>query len=162
MSERGEFVIEEVRDLDAAWPELEVLLRDSHEYYMPIVGYGPSPDWIEEVKARFQPGAEAILLLVRSTGKPVGFANAAVRTSPGEPPPRFVYIDNVYVLAESRGSGIGTAIARHLEAWARNQGVSEIRLDVFANNEVAVTFWRQFGFTERAFNLSKRITGVAS
>jgi hypothetical protein len=49
MTEREDFEIEEVGDLEKAWPEIESLLRDSHEYYLPIVGYGPPPDWIEEV-----------------------------------------------------------------------------------------------------------------
>jgi ribosomal protein S18 acetylase RimI-like enzyme len=90
-------------------------------------------------------------------GKAVAFANAVIRTSPGSPPPRFAYIDNVHVLSESRGLGVGTAIARYLEAWAEALGIRELRLDVFANNEAAVAFWRAAGFGERAYSMSKRI-----
>ncbi|MPZ49654.1 MAG: GNAT family N-acetyltransferase [Dehalococcoidia bacterium] len=157
-----DFVIEEVRDLDAAWPELEALLRDSHEFYMPIVGYGPPVDWISEVQSRFRPGPDSMLLLARSEGRAVAFANAYLRTTPGSPPPRFIYVDNVYVLAEARGRGIGSALLSCFESWARERGVEEIRLDVFASNDHAVDFWRQAGFTIRAHSMSKSLAGAAS
>jgi GNAT superfamily N-acetyltransferase len=152
---KDDFVIEEVRDLDAAWPELEMLLRDSHEYYMPLVGYGPPPDWVEQTIERLRPGPEAMLVVARSSGRAVGFANALIRTAPGSPPQRFLYLDNVYVTEDSRGKGAGQAILARIESWATEQGISELRLDVFADNEMGVRFWEHVGFGLRAHSMRK-------
>jgi GNAT superfamily N-acetyltransferase len=151
-------VIEEINDLDAAWPALEALLKDSHEYYLPIVGYGPPSEWIEEIRERFRPGFEALLLLVRSGGEGVAFANAMVRTAPGSPPQRFAYLDNVYVLEKFRGYGIGTAVLAHVENWAARKGCKTLRLEVLAGNDLASEFWQVQGFAVRAYALSRPVT----
>jgi ribosomal protein S18 acetylase RimI-like enzyme len=152
-----DFVIEEVRDLETVWPKIEPLLRDSFEYYMPIVGYGPPADWVEEVQRRFKPGPDAILLLVKSEGKALAFANAMLRTAPGTPPQRFAYLDNVYVLAEARGRGIGRAVLEYVETWAGQCGVEAVHLEVLAGNDLAYEFWTRHGFEVDRYQLRKSL-----
>jgi GNAT superfamily N-acetyltransferase len=150
------FVIEEVRDLDAAWPELEALIRESHEFYLPIVGFGPPPNWVEEMQRRLEPSKEALILIARTAGRAVGFANAMIRT--GGNASRHLYVDNVYVRETARGNGAGSALLTHLEAWAREREIAELRLDVFTANAAAVRFWGNAGFAPRAHSMSKQLT----
>ena len=44
------------------------------------------------------------------------------------------------------GSGVGTALMRAGEAWARDRGLSTLSLDVWATNERALTFYRILGY----------------
>ena len=121
MTAEDDFVIEEVRDLDTAWPVLEPLLLESHAYYMPIVGCGPPDDWRREVQEGFQPGAAALILLAKVANEAAAFANAAIRSSPGSPPQRFAYLDNVYVREGMRGRGIGQASPGRRRSVGRGQ-----------------------------------------
>jgi len=154
---RKDFSIEEVEDLNVVWPELEALLKDSHFYYLPIVGYGPPPTWVEDMKARFKPGAEALILVGRLADVPVAFANAQVRTAAGSPPQRFAYLDNVYVVAEARGQGIGQAILARVQAWAAEKETDALHLDCLAGNDIGLNFWRGQGFDVRAYAMFRRI-----
>ncbi len=150
-------VIEEVRDLDAAWPALEALHVESHTYYMPIVGYGPPEDWRGEVQERFRPGPDALVLVAKVANEAAAFANAVIRNSPGSPPQRFAYLDNVYVREGMRGRGIGQAILASVEAWAAAKGADMIRLDVFANNDPGFEFWQRNGFEVLLHTMSRPV-----
>jgi len=157
MTAEDDFVIEEVRDLDTAWPVLEPLLLESHAYYMPIVGCGPPDDWRREVQEGFQPGAAALILLAKVANEAAAFANAAIRSSPGSPPQRFAYLDNVYVREGMRGRGIGRRLLAGVEAWAAAKGADTIRLDVFANNDLGFELWQRNGFEVRLHTMSRPV-----
>jgi ribosomal protein S18 acetylase RimI-like enzyme len=47
-----------------------------------------------------------------------------------------------------RRRGIGRALLRALEAYAREQCISEIGLDVYGHNEAAIALYRSTGFIE--------------
>ena len=58
------------------------------------------------------------------------------------------YIEGIYVEPEYRGQGIGGALLRHVEAWFRTQGCSEMATDALAEDESAQRFHAHVGFTE--------------
>ncbi|MDC0831572.1 GNAT family N-acetyltransferase [Geitlerinema sp. CS-897] len=59
---------------------------------------------------------------------------------------RHAHIFLVYVAPPHRRRGIASALVRHAETWARQRGDSQIGLQVFADNDRAVTLYRKLGY----------------
>ncbi|MEM8893772.1 MAG: GNAT family N-acetyltransferase [Bacteroidota bacterium] len=59
---------------------------------------------------------------------------------------RYGYIGFVYVRPEYRGKGVVQQIINGLNNWAKSQGISEVRLDVYAENDSAVRAYEKAGF----------------
>ncbi|MEY8761959.1 GNAT family N-acetyltransferase [Chryseobacterium tongliaoense] len=58
----------------------------------------------------------------------------------------FAYLGFMYVKPEYRGRGINKLILDELIGWSRSKGISEIRLDVYDQNEAAVKAYEKAGF----------------
>lgn len=56
-----------------------------------------------------------------------------------------LWLDDLFVLPEERGTGVGTALMRHLARIARDQGCGRIEWTVNASNGRAITFYRKHG-----------------
>ena len=59
-------------------------------------------------------------------------------------------IDNIMVLDEHRGNGIGTKLMAHLISLAIEYRVDNITLEVRISNEIAKNLYKKFGFHEVA------------
>ena len=70
----------------------------------------------------------------------------------GDPGSAFVY--DVDVTESARGRGIGRALMRHAEAWAREAGYPRLQLHVFGGNEVAIGLYRSLGYTVTDLHMS--------
>lgn len=58
----------------------------------------------------------------------------------------YAYLGFMYVKPEYRGRGINKIITDELIHWAKSRNISEIRLDVYAENESAVKAYEKAGF----------------
>jgi GNAT superfamily N-acetyltransferase len=58
----------------------------------------------------------------------------------------FAFLGFMYVLPEYRGKGINSRIIEALTAWAAEQGITEIRLDVYFKNLAAIKAYEKIGF----------------
>ncbi|MEJ5106853.1 GNAT family N-acetyltransferase [Chryseobacterium sp. MYb328] len=58
----------------------------------------------------------------------------------------YAYLGFMYVKPEYRGKGINKIITDELISWAKSRDVSEVRLDVYAENESAVKAYEKAGF----------------
>ncbi|WP_353959930.1 GNAT family N-acetyltransferase [Chryseobacterium tructae] len=58
----------------------------------------------------------------------------------------YAYLGFMYVKPEYRGKGINKIITDELINWAKSRNISEIRLDVYAENESAVRAYEKAGF----------------
>lgn len=58
----------------------------------------------------------------------------------------YAYLGFMYVKPEYRGKGINKIITDELINWSRSKGISEIRLDVYAENASAVKAYEKAGF----------------
>lgn len=58
----------------------------------------------------------------------------------------YAYLGFMYVKPEYRGKGINKIITDELISWARSRNISEVRLDVYAENESAVKAYEKAGF----------------
>jgi RimJ/RimL family protein N-acetyltransferase len=54
----------------------------------------------------------------------------------------------ITITAPARGIGVGRAMLKTLESWAREFGVTRIALGVFPHNERALTLYRSLGYEE--------------
>ncbi len=61
---------------------------------------------------------------------------------------RYGYIGFVYVRPEHRGKGVVQQIMNGLTEWAQSQGISEVRLDVYAENASAIRAYEKAGFSK--------------
>lgn len=69
------------------------------------------------------------------------------------------YIEGWYVDADLRQQGVGAALARAAEDWARAQGCSEMGSDCQLDNEVGFRAHTALGYTEaeRSIHFCKRL-----
>ena len=56
------------------------------------------------------------------------------------------YLGFMYVLPQYRGKGVNARILSELETWAVNRGVTELRLEVYHQNTIALKAYEKAGF----------------
>ncbi len=62
-------------------------------------------------------------------------------------PSHHAFVGFLYVVPEHRGRGVNQRVLNHLFDWARSNGLSEVRLTVYPDNEPAVRAYRKAGLT---------------
>ena len=90
----------------------------------------------------------------------VGFVAVIARVDPDEPDEEatpYTYISDLVVLPAYRRRGIGSALLRQAEAYARERGMTLLRINVLAKNQVAGQLYRTLGFSDYRIQLAKRI-----
>jgi GNAT superfamily N-acetyltransferase len=58
----------------------------------------------------------------------------------------YAHLGFMYVKPQFRGHGINKKILENLIAWAKNLGITEVRLEVYDENTVAKTAYLKAGF----------------
>ncbi|HHP7245428.1 MAG TPA: GNAT family N-acetyltransferase [Elainellaceae cyanobacterium] len=70
---------------------------------------------------------------------------------------RHAHIFLLYVIAHHRRRGIGSALMRHAEAWARQRGDRQIGLQVFQTNQPALDLYTSLGYQTQSIWMVKSI-----
>ena len=70
---------------------------------------------------------------------------------------RHAHIFLLYVLPEYRRQGIGAALMRYAEDWARARGDRQIGLQVFRFNQPALNLYQQLGYETQSFWMIKAL-----
>ncbi|MEV4413925.1 GNAT family N-acetyltransferase [Catellatospora sp. NPDC049609] len=104
-----------------------------------------------DFEARFQDwldreGDRRVCWLAEHDGQPVGMVNLAVferMPRPGQPPSRWGYLGNAYVLPAHRDTGVGAALVAALLAYARAEALVRVVLSPSARS---VPFYERAGF----------------
>ncbi|HET6252827.1 MAG TPA: GNAT family N-acetyltransferase [Puia sp.] len=63
------------------------------------------------------------------------------------------YCGFMYVQPAFRGQGVNRLIIDALKSWARSQGLTELRLDVYTTNDIAIRAYEKAGFTPYLINM---------
>lgn len=71
---------------------------------------------------------------------------------------RHAHIFLLYVMQEHRRQGIGAALVRHAEQWARQRGDRQLGLQVFQTNQPALELYAKLGFQTQSFWMVKALT----
>ena len=82
--------------------------------------------------------------LCRLANKPVGYCSYARTIIPAE-----MKLEQLYLLQEHRGKGLGRLMLRHIEAQARRHSLNVLVLQVNKRNVDSIAFYRKAGFTVR-------------
>jgi ribosomal protein S18 acetylase RimI-like enzyme len=88
--------------------------------------------------------ADCRLDVLRLANKPIGYCSYARTSLPDE-----MKLEQLYLLQEHRGKGLGGFMLRHIEAQARRHGLSVLVLQVNKRNVDSVAIYRKAGFTVR-------------
>jgi GNAT superfamily N-acetyltransferase len=104
--------------------------------------------------------AAAEAVIAERDGSPVGFAlffhNFSTWTGK-----RGLYLEDLYVTPEARGSGVGRALLRHLAALAVARGCARFEWAVLDWNRPAIDFYTAMGAEMVAEWRIERVTGNA-
>jgi aminoglycoside 6'-N-acetyltransferase I len=91
----------------------------------------------------------ATLLALNPSGDEVGFAELSIRSYAEDcVTDRVAYLEGWYVVPEARRQGVGRALVRAAEQWARSQGCTEFASDALIDNHVSAAAHRALGFQE--------------
>jgi len=66
---------------------------------------------------------------------------------------RFVYLGFMYVSPEYRGQGVNGKIIDGLIEWAKQKGIHELQLEVYAENESAIKAYQKRNFSPDLLNM---------
>ncbi len=105
-----------------------------------------------EVDAFFQgtyPNVKEVLVALDDAQQMVGFIELNLRDNvPGSSQQTTPYIEAWFVSPDCQGQGIGKALIRAAEQWAKQQGFQELGSDAPITNEKSINLHKQLGFDE--------------
>jgi ribosomal protein S18 acetylase RimI-like enzyme len=70
---------------------------------------------------------------------------------------RYGYINNVYLVPERRGQGLGQEMMRHADDFFRARGVRRVRLTVTASNAEAARLYERAGYRVTRWEMDKEL-----
>lgn len=89
--------------------------------------------------------------LVRAENKQaIALMNLSLRSDyvPDATQSPVAYIEGIYVKAEYRKQGVGTALIQYAQQWALEQGCIQLALDALLDNFASHKFYAKVGFRE--------------
>lgn len=93
----------------------------------------------------------ATFVLDRLDGRLGGFIEVGQRSyAEGCASSPVAYIEGWYIDADLRQQGLGAALVRPAERWARGRGLTEIASDAETDNEVSIKAHQALGYAEEA------------
>lgn len=118
-------------------------------HYGPLIGLAQVEYML---KGRYTPeklrayigAADRWLKLLRVDGHAVGYCSYAIGPTPTE-----MKLEQLYLLAELKGQGLGGLMLRHVEAEARAKGCASVWLTVNKGNAGSIAVYKKSGFTVR-------------
>jgi aminoglycoside 6'-N-acetyltransferase I len=94
---------------------------------------------------------DAVFIAAAGDGQAVGFTEVAIRPyAEGCYSGQVAYLEGWYVLPEARRQGVGLALVKAAENWARHKGCTEMASDAELANTTSLTAHLSAGFTEVA------------
>lgn len=133
--------------IDAERPFDETLKREHTTYY----------DLPEMISA-----PHIQLMVAEVDGKLIGSGYARIEASKPYLQHRGqAYLGFMFVEPAHRGRGVNKAIMEALETWAFQQGVTELRLEVYAENVPAINAYEKVGFKRHMVEMRKGTNGTA-
>jgi GNAT superfamily N-acetyltransferase len=147
-------------------PALPDDVETIHGFIRDLAAYERAPDQVTGTTAMLhdglfgdQPSAEA-LLAVDAGGIPLGFALFHGTFSTWECRPG-IWLEDLYVPARLRRSGVGGALLRALAAIAVERGCARLEWTALDWNEPAIAFYARLGAVRMEEWTTHRLTGEA-
>lgn len=87
------------------------------------------------------------VLVIDFNNQIIGCGYAQIRQAkPYQKHEFFGYLGFMFVDPEFRGRGLNTLLINDLKKWVLSQGITEVRLDVYHDNDAAVNAYKKAGF----------------
>jgi len=89
------------------------------------------------------------LLVIDYNHQIIGCGYAQIRSAkPYQKFESFGYLGFMFVNPEFRGNGLNNLLLNDLKKWILSQGISEVRLEVYSENESAIKAYEKAGFKQ--------------
>ena len=101
-----------------------------------------------------------LTLVYENDGKVIGHAFCIIKdiaSSNNTKGRKELYIDDLCVLDEYQGQGIGSKLCDYIYDYGNNNKFDFITLNVWAGNESAISFYNKKGFTIRNIHMEKKL-----
>jgi len=107
----------------------------------------------------FISSADVHVLVAELDGEIAGSGYARIKKNPDTyyDFEKYAYLGFMYVLPPHRGKGINQAIINGLKKWVAEQGLVEIRLEVYNDNTGAIKAYEKVGFEKRMIEMRMRL-----
>ena len=129
--------------------ELLVQVDMVHHQARPDLFKGPATKYTpEELRAILTDAQRPVFVCVDEKDQVLGHAFCIFRQWVDHPvmtDVKSLYIDDLCVHERCRGQHIGSLLYSHIQAFARQSGCYSITLNVWAQNESALAFYRRMG-----------------
>ena len=120
---------------------VEMLAAQLEEHAIPL-----APELLAEaVSGALLDDGRALILVARDGGRPVGLAYLSFQWTL-ERGGRVVWLEELYVLPERRGRGIGGLLLQSALGVARDRGCRAVELEVEASHARAANLYARAGF----------------
>ena len=96
------------------------------------------------------------LLVARADESIVGFVTFGLETGVYAQDTTRGVVQNIYVVPESRGEGVGSTLLRSAEESLFESGADAISLEVMADNDDARRFYQRHGYRPHRVEMEKR------
>lgn len=127
--------------------DIEQILKMQQDFYA-VDNYNFNRDDAKEALRTFLDNSNfGKLWLIMGNGQAVGYAALTLGYS-FEFKGRDAFLDELYVIPEFRGNGIGTKAVEFVAEKAKEMGVKAIHLEVEAHNEAGKALYRSFDFQD--------------
>jgi len=136
-----------------------------HQLVLDLASYERAPDEVkatpEQLRAAlFGPQPAAYALVAETGGEVVGFALYFLNFSTWEGV-HGIYLEDLYVMPEHRGTGLGKAMLTSLAQIAIQRGYARVEWWVLDWNEPSIDFYRRLGAVPMDGWTVYRLTGDA-
>jgi ribosomal protein S18 acetylase RimI-like enzyme len=137
--------------------ETQLLHMIAHpEIYQAPKNIKPILDYLKE--SVFDPNA--VIFLAEEGDEILAAIHCRIQSSSENPvltPRKFALIENIAVASAHRRRGIGEALMKRAEQWAKALGASSIELTVWDFNQTAKDFYRQLDYQPIHQRMSKEL-----
>jgi ribosomal protein S18 acetylase RimI-like enzyme len=150
MEEKGFTIRPGRRDDAAEAARLWIQSAEEHTAHDPVYATAAGAEkTMRRFLADLASSGHSFLFVALAGGRTVGFISGELREgSPTFLPKTWASVDDVFVEPDHRNLGMGRALLRSVEAWAKEREASGVSLQVAAANARARKFYEELGFRE--------------
>ena len=137
---------------DDALEVARLWIRSAEEHSLYDLVYAPAPD-AEKIMRRFLADlcmdSYSCLFVAEADKEMIGFLSGELREgSPAFKPKTWATVEDIYVAPDYRNLGIGHALLKECQKWAKKKGADGVSLQVATGNVRARRFYEALGFRE--------------
>jgi len=150
---------EDIPSIELLWKGLITCHRERFGYGDELFRYKQAADamWRAWTKGKLR-ARDSRLFVAEEDGMVIGYINASIiKLPPIYVHDREVHINGIFVADGWRGKGVGTALMREVEAWARRRGIYSIGLMVNISNRDSYSAYEAMGFSAHHTKMSRKV-----